>query len=441
MVLICLLFWMVSSYLVFDKKLSIENPVLKMLVAFFFSISIFSLIFSAFLFAGIGFVVFQAIFLAFPILYLILELKKRKRFFNLAQIKSISFLKLLVILCGLLFFTYNFFMLSIRWGDWDAWAIWTQHAKFLTFDSEFSQLFDKRLEWTHPDYPLMLPSIIAMVWKSFGNFSPYVPAVFSYLTSTALVLLVLTPFMEKKSKLLGIGLFLVLTCSLVLFPFVTGQYSDTLLATFILLPLVLLSILPASNPLFYFSLIGFFAASSGWIKNEGLMYFAIFSFCFFLKYLRQPKFLLHYGLGALFPVLIIVIFKLKFATSNYLMDESGTSNYERFTDVSRYEFIWNYAITYLTENCQFLLISFIAILLLNFRFYLSFAFWVLLLLFCSYFFAYIFSPYGLEWQMSTSFSRLIHQVFPAIIYSIFFSVAMKFSRPAVKTSTDGIDVT
>ena len=440
MVLICLVLWITSSWLVFDKKLSIENPVLKIVLAFFFSIATFSLIFSAFLFAGISFIVFQAIFIAIPLLYLILELKKRSNFFNLSKIKNTSFLKLLVILCGLSFFTYNFFTLSIRWGDWDAWAIWTQHAKFLTFDSEFSNLFDKRLEWTHPDYPLMLPSIIAMIWKSFGNFSPYVPAIFSYLISVGLVLLVLTPFLEKKSKMIGMALFLLLTYSLVLFPFVSGQYSDTLLATFILLPLVLLSILPDSKPLFYFSLIGFFAASSGWIKNEGLMYFAIFSFCFFLKYLRQPKFLLHYSLGALFPVLIILIFKFKFATSNYLMDESGTSNYERFTDVSRYQFIWNYAVTYLTENCQFLLISFLAILLLNFRFYLSFAFWVLLLLFGSYFFAYVFSPYGLEWQMSTSFNRLIHQIFPAIIYSVFFSIAMKFSKPVVKTSTDGLNV-
>ena len=441
MVIICLLIGMILSYLQFDKRTAIENPILKIVLSFFFCIATLSFAFSACLFAGIPYNWFLAIFLAFPLLFLVLELKKRhKKLFEVSRIKDASFLSLLVILCGLSFFTYNFFTQSMRWGEWDAWAIWSQHAKFLTFETEFSNLFDARLHYTHPDYPLMLPAIIAMVWKSFDSYSAFVPAFFSYMVSFCLILLMLTPFLERRAKFLGVALFLLLTGSQVLFPFVVWQYADTLLAAYILIPLVLLSVLPDSKPLFYFSLIGFFAASAGWIKNEGLMYFMIFSFCILLKYFRQPKLLLHYGLGALLPVMTISIFKIGFAPSNYLMKESGNSFLENFTDLSRYEFIWSYAVTYLTENCQFLLISFLAILLLNFRFYLSFAFQVLLLLFISYFFAYVFSPYGLEWHMSTSFDRLIHQIFPAIIYSIFFSIAMKFSKPVVKTSTDGLHV-
>lgn len=429
MIFICFLLCIIASYLLIEQNLAIGNVVLKGVLAFYVTTSVLSLCFAAFLFAEMNFMIFEVVFLLVPLIYLLVEIKKRKGLhFNYTNLTNTSFTVLLILLLSLSLFSYHFFTASVRWGDWDAWAIWSQHAKFLTDADAFDQLFTNQIAWTHPDYPLMLPSIIAMFWKSMGTYSPFVPAVFSYIIAVSLVLMILASFLEKQMSLLGIAIFLILTYSLVLFPYVTSQCADTLLASFILIPFVLLAHLPKSKQWLFLFLIGFFAAACGWIKNEGLMFFCIFSAYFFIKYFRQRDFIKYFVFGAAFPLLILMIFKLSYAPSNDLVN--GSQDYlTKITDFGRYKLIFDYQYAYLSDNCQLLYYAMLAILLIHYKYYFSFGFLVILTLFTSYFFAYVISPNDLIWHLSTSFDRLVHQVFPVSMYMIFCTAGLKFSNP------------
>ena len=146
---------------------------------------------------------YQILFIVTPVIFCIINYKFFKTILNEGDSKNIKLLnsELIIILFCLILFSSMFFFNSLRWGKWDAWAIWSLHAKFLYFDDQFVNLFTNNIEWTHPDYPLMLPSIIASIWKSIGIVSPMVPLFISYFTSLSLLLLVLSSFFEFKLKL------------------------------------------------------------------------------------------------------------------------------------------------------------------------------------------------------------------------------------------------
>ena len=64
-------------------------------------------------------------------------------------------------------------------GEWDAWAMWNLHARFLFQPGQVWQaMFDPALEaLTHPDYPLLTPAMIALSWRALGRISTLAPIV------------------------------------------------------------------------------------------------------------------------------------------------------------------------------------------------------------------------------------------------------------------------
>jgi hypothetical protein len=50
-------------------------------------------------------------------------------------------------------------------GEWDAWSIWNLKARFLFRGGEgWKNALSPQIANSHPDYPLLLPSIVAMCW-------------------------------------------------------------------------------------------------------------------------------------------------------------------------------------------------------------------------------------------------------------------------------------
>ena len=51
-------------------------------------------------------------------------------------------------------------------GRWDAWLIWNMHARFLFRGGDhWRDAFASGLDWSHWDYPLLLPLAIARSWN------------------------------------------------------------------------------------------------------------------------------------------------------------------------------------------------------------------------------------------------------------------------------------
>jgi hypothetical protein len=424
----------VATYLAIDKQTILQNVALKCVLSILTAAVISSITFCICIVTQLGLTVFNALLVVIPSVYIFIAFKKQNYRPKPWHIERFSSPMLAVILFGLCYFSYQFFDASVRWGEWDAWAIWIQHARFLQSESGAVNLFTNDLAWSHPDYPLLLPSLVAMFWQISD--SAFVPAIIAYVVAVLLLLSILTSFLERGYRLFGLLLFLILSTSDVLFPFVASQCADTLVALFIVAAFVLLHHLPERSASAQLFLLGFVVASCGWIKNEGVVFSLIFSIVLAAKHIKRFSWLKWFAIGTLLPLAMIVAFKVWFAPANDLVN-TESAYADKLADTTRYRFIFDYMYSYLKDNCALLYYSLACILLLRYRFAFSFGFIVLVLLFAAYFFAYVISPNDLTWHLSTSFSRLVHQIFPALIYLIYYAAAEKFSSvgPNLRFST------
>ncbi len=142
-----------------------------------------------------------------------------------------------MVLIGTISFTLN----SLRWGQWDAWAIWNLHAKFLFHEDSWETLFTHKITWTHPDYPLMLPSLIAVFWKGIENISPVIPVIIAYVVYISILSLIYSSINITRFKFIALIGVLFLTLDTNYLAIAASQNADTLLSLFILIPVILVS--------------------------------------------------------------------------------------------------------------------------------------------------------------------------------------------------------
>ena len=115
-------------------------------------------------------------------------------------------------------------------GEWDAFAIWNQHARFL-FRGGGSDAWRGyfSLGWSQPDYPLMLPAAVARVWAYAGHESTFGPALIAMIFGVASVMLVVTALDGRRAWVAG-ALMVGASAYLV---HVASQYADVPMAFFI----------------------------------------------------------------------------------------------------------------------------------------------------------------------------------------------------------------
>lgn len=337
-----------------------------------------------------------------------------------------------------IFSLFFFHRHSIRWGDWDAVAIWNLHAKFLFFSNDFAKLFTNNIGWSHPDYPLMLSSYSALFWKGLGYISPLVPSIFAYIIGIAIPVSLYAALKNNNLKFLGVIAFLIFCFNLKLVRIASTQYSDTLLALFLLLTIILKNHLNYQKYDNKVLLIGFFSASCGWIKNEGLLFFLIFTFYFLLENFRNLRFIKSYLLGAVFPLIIIFIFKFFYAPANDIFSGQSSDSFTKILDFFRYITILKFVIKTFFLNFTLLLSFLILIFFINKKYYLSFNFRIIFTMFLCYFCIYLITPYNLNWHLTYSCNRLIYQLYPVIIYSFMLLIEQKFSNNSFMTGINKI---
>jgi hypothetical protein len=126
-------------------------------------------------------------------------------------------------------------------GDWDAWAIWNLRARFFVRGGQFwKDAFSSQLAWSHPDYPLLLPGIVAMLWTlaHTGSTAAPIGVAFLFGLGTAGILTSTLGILRGKAQAFTGGILLIGTVSF------TGnaanQYADIPLSFAMLASLALL---------------------------------------------------------------------------------------------------------------------------------------------------------------------------------------------------------
>jgi hypothetical protein len=227
-------------------------------------------------------------------------------------------------------------------GDDGAWSIWNMKARFLFRAGSFwRDAFSSDLKWTHPDYPLLLPGLVAMCWKLTGLESMDAPIGIAFLFAlgtTGLLVAALGALRGKAEAFLG-GTMLIGCASFVALS--ASLYSDVLLSFYILATMALLCF-QDRNPQDpgYTAFAGLMAGFAAWTRNEGLIFviavlvarvFALFRFGDRSRIFPQ---LLRFIAGLAAPVAVLITFKLTVAGPGDL--QSVTVSLGRLAEFGRW---------------------------------------------------------------------------------------------------------
>lgn len=338
-------------------------------------------------------------------------------------------------------------------GKWDAWLIWNMHARFLYRSGEaWREVFAGGMDWSHWDYPLLLPLSIVRSWKYIGNESIHIPAAFALLFTLLTLGLLLYALMFLRSRLQGYLAAMILLGTPFFIAMGASQFADVPLAFFMLATLVLL-FLPArcpENRSGALVLSGIAAGLCAWTKNEGLLFLPIVTGSLFVTTLYAEgrrsawKGTVRFLAGALPILLIVVYFKTQLSPANDLMAGFGPAaaaakltDFSRYAEIAKAFFITGISFTQglidlrvgMQPNPGAVNILLLVVYLLlagaridgRDRTGLVRTAAVLLLVMAGYFFVYVLTPLDLGYHLATSLNRLFLQLWPSVIFLFFMA--------------------
>jgi hypothetical protein len=204
-------------------------------------------------------------------------------------------------------------------GDEGAWSIWNMRARFLFRGGAlWRNAFSNDLRWTHPDYPLLLPGLVALCWKLSGQESTDAPVAIAFLFALGTTGLLTTTLgaLRGKTHALMAGTLLLGTASFVALS--AALYSDVPLSFYILAALALICLQDRypEDPRFS-ALAGLMAGFAAWSRNEGMIFVVslIVARAIALYRFRDGKLpgsqLLRLALGLAAPLAVVILFKLR----------------------------------------------------------------------------------------------------------------------------------
>jgi len=219
---------------------------------------------------------------------------------------------------------FFFAMDSLPHGSWDAFVMWNLKARFISTSQTlpFSALLDPVFRGLHPDYPLLLPSLVSRGWQYSGGSSPVIPMAIASLFTIATILTTVAGLKlistNAQSWIAG--------CILLGTPFLIGlgawQYADIVICCFMTTAIVLYAIYDLEPTHSRLPLLaGIAAAAAACTKNEGILFLAVLVASRAIavwrgKSPRGTAELLVFGSGAALGVLTLALFKLTYSPPN-----------------------------------------------------------------------------------------------------------------------------
>lgn len=229
-------------------------------------------------------------------------------------------------------------------GDEAAWSIFNLRARFLfRSGADWRIAFSHDLAWTHLDYPLLVPSLVAMCWKLAGVESTAAPVGLAFLfgLGTLGVLIATLAILRGKLQALLGGTLLLGTASFV--ALAASLYADVPLSFYVLSALALLCLQDRHAEDQRFSVLaGLMAGFAAWTRNEGLIFFAalLIARLFALaRSGRRPDIfpgLRRLLVGAAAPLAVVLVFKLRVAPPSDYFSVPASVLVHHLADVGRW---------------------------------------------------------------------------------------------------------
>jgi len=336
-------------------------------------------------------------------------------------------------------------------GRWDAWLIWNMHARFLFRSGEaWRSVFAGGMEWSHWDYPLLLPLSAVRSWTYMGGESNTVPAVFAFLFTFLIIALLLFSLSLLRSRTHGLLATMILMGTPFFVSLGVSQFADIPFAFFVLATLIMLFFQGRSpeNRTGSLILAGTAAGLCAWTKNEGLLFVLIAAVSVAgaaavdgggRQFVRRTGGFLA---GALPVLLIVLYFKTRISPANDLVAGFSLAaasikmlDPARYIEIAKAFFFTGISFTqglidvrvgmHFNPGAVNILLLAGYLLLAGVktdprdRICLFQTGAVLLLMLAGYFSVYVLTPLDLTYHLFTSLNRLFLQMWPSVIFVVF----------------------
>lgn len=324
-----------------------------------------------------------------------------------------SLLMLFILTVGIFLITNRSYYMATKYGEWDAWALWNMHAAYLTDPANWKNLF-LNTQFAHPDYPLMLPGIVAFFNRIFHS-SLMVPFAIHYLIMLLIPVWIYIETYARSTLVAAIILLLFATNDHYIM-LGTWQLADTMLGFFFLAAIICIDHGQEDKRMLGFS--AFFLGCCMWTKNEGIVLAGIF-ILFHLREFFSRHTIRYFIIGIAFPSLVLLLFKLGFAPKNDIISAQGNDTLQLIGQQSRYQLIYDFFRKNLNDHFRTVkrgVIIYVIIAAISRR--VDKHFLMILCCLAAYMFIYVITPNDLEWHLFTSLYRLMHQLMPAMMYVI-----------------------
>jgi 4-amino-4-deoxy-L-arabinose transferase-like glycosyltransferase len=282
------------------------------------------------------------------------------------------------------------------------------------------------LGWSHPDYPLLIPSCIARVWAYLGHETPLAAGLISIFFACATIgTLVGAVAMLRNWETALVG-GLVLLGTPFFLNYAAGELADIPVGFFVLAATAFI-VLSGHNSedTRFLILAGVAAGLAAWTKNEGLQFCAVAilalgSYHLFIRSFRGFGF---FTAAAAVTLLSVWYFKVWIAPPNDLLANQGVGTLDLVRDGSRHRIILSSLLHEGAKFGEWTLCPFgvMALYLVgqgNRR-------WarvefvapvILILMLAGYYGVYLVTPYDLSWHLGSSLNRLLLQLWPLTIF-------------------------
>ncbi|HYL74423.1 MAG TPA: hypothetical protein VEU96_09465 [Bryobacteraceae bacterium] len=335
-------------------------------------------------------------------------------------------------------------------GEWDAWSIWNLRARFLYRGGDsWRDAFSTLLPWSHPDYPLLIPGIVAMSWTLSHLESTAAPIATAFLFTLGAVGLLISTLgvLRGKTQSFVAGILLLGTVSFCQIG--AYQYADIPLSFYFLASLSLLCLQDRyPSDLRFTILAGLTAGLGAWTKNEGLLFIVALVLARAIAVIRYgnratllPQFL-RMAAGLIAPLAVVAFFKVRYAPANDLLSTAPRDILKHAIDIGRWVTVIEGFVTSFFSLGTFLvpIVLVLALYWYLVRFHVEerdrLSLDMLLLtigfMLAGNFAVYILLPGDVEWQVRTSVERLLLQVWPATLLAFFLAAnRLQLTAPKV----------
>jgi hypothetical protein len=389
------------------------------------------------------------------------------------------------IFIAVLFFSFFNFIANTNMaphGNWDAWAIWNLHARFIfRGGANWINVFSDQISWTRAEYPWLLPSMVSRSWFYLNNESPMTSSLFAFIFTFNTPLVLYATLKIIKGHLYALLAIIILFSSRFFLDHGSSQYADIPVGYYLLNTIILTYFLLVSQSkhtprkqksrqfqfgnihlsilirrvIKYFKnaeskskgdriliLIMMNLGSALFVKNEGLIFLSAFIVVLIVRKLamtntRSDRYNNLLNFSPLIAYLFLNIYvKQQLAPPNYLLDPESTSGIlSKVIDIQRHTKVITVFLDRLKTfgNFKYSTISALFILLFISKTKISrkntqviiLLTLLLILTLVGYYCVFIITPYDLDWHLSSSLKRLYIQLWPSVVFIYFLIPSIK----------------